>query len=344
MSIQQPKIKLISRKDEIKLLRRKIFIFSIPIIALITLVTFFLVSKYAFQRIMMNPQVNFMIGDCQYRPNADSVWEKAVTGLKISKEFEFKTGSNAYLDLLIQDQCVIRIKENSYLVLHDINPDIIKIQMTNGVLFGKIHRMLKGQDLNIISPTITASIRGTEFSTEIINGSATGFCVDGKVEISSLNNKIMIEKYSKTIVNDPSAPLKTEKMTPAEIKRIEAEIASMNLDKMLLMTNNLLFEPGKYEVNSAMQIELDKIFDTLVNVEGVIQIVGHTDNTSGADFNQNLSQKRAEAIMNYFISKGMKPENLQAKGMGDTRPVFSNATAEGRVQNRRVEFVVLQKD
>jgi outer membrane protein OmpA-like peptidoglycan-associated protein len=292
----------------------------------------------------MNPQVNFMFGDCKYKKASDASWKKAYIGLRISKNFEFKTGQRSFLDLLLQEKCAVRIKANSYLNIKEIDPDVIKMQMKSGVLFGKIHKLLKGQELSVKSPTALAAVRGTEFCTEIENGKTTGFCVDGKVEISAQNKKTMIAKYLKTSVSQNKAPQPSVKMTQKEIKIIEKEIASIRLEKLLLMTNNLLFKPGKFEVHNNMKPELDKIMKTFKEVKGVIQVVGHTDNTGGAALNKKLSQKRAEAIMQYFITKGMTAHRVQALGMGQSRPAFRNDTAQGRAQNRRVEFVVIKKD
>jgi len=71
-------------------------------------------------------------------------------------------------------------------------------------------------------------------------------------------------------------------------------------------------------------------------------IAGHTDNTFTTDFNQVLSQNRAVNVRNYFISKGIDPSRLTAKGYGETKPVESNNTEEGRAKNRRVAIILIK--
>ena len=70
-------------------------------------------------------------------------------------------------------------------------------------------------------------------------------------------------------------------------------------------------------------------------------IEGHTDATGSADYNKDLSQRRAAAVVEYLVSKGVARGRLVPVGYGFERPVASNATALGRAKNRRVEFTIL---
>jgi len=69
-----------------------------------------------------------------------------------------------------------------------------------------------------------------------------------------------------------------------------------------------------------------------------LEIAGHTDAQGSADFNQALSQNRAEAVREYLIGQGENEENLSAKGYGEAQPLADNASNEGRAKNRRVEL------
>ncbi len=74
-----------------------------------------------------------------------------------------------------------------------------------------------------------------------------------------------------------------------------------------------------------------------------VELAGHTDNRGSAQFNQNLSQKRAESVRTYLIQNGIAPERLKAKGYGESSPIESNETEEGRERNRRVSFSVISE-
>lgn len=70
-----------------------------------------------------------------------------------------------------------------------------------------------------------------------------------------------------------------------------------------------------------------------------IEVAGHTDSRGSDKYNMRLSQRRAEAVRNYLISKGIAADRLTAKGYGESQPVADNATDEGRFKNRRVELI-----
>lgn len=67
-------------------------------------------------------------------------------------------------------------------------------------------------------------------------------------------------------------------------------------------------------------------------------VVGHTDSKGSAAYNQTLSEQRAQAVVNWLVENGVNADQLTAKGAGESKPIASNDTAEGRAQNRRVEL------
>jgi OOP family OmpA-OmpF porin len=75
----------------------------------------------------------------------------------------------------------------------------------------------------------------------------------------------------------------------------------------------------------------------------VVEVAGHTDSVGTDAYNQGLSERRANAVRDYLTSKGVKASRLTARGYGESRPVASNDTKEGRAENRRVELVVLDR-
>jgi outer membrane protein OmpA-like peptidoglycan-associated protein len=71
-----------------------------------------------------------------------------------------------------------------------------------------------------------------------------------------------------------------------------------------------------------------------------VDVVGHTDSTGRADYNQQLSVRRAQSVADYLMSREVIPERLVVTGRGQTQPIASNETPEGRALNRRVEIVL----
>ena len=75
----------------------------------------------------------------------------------------------------------------------------------------------------------------------------------------------------------------------------------------------------------------------------VVEIAGHTDSKGSEEYNQGLSKRRANTVRDYLTGKGVRASRLSAKGYGESRPVASNDTEEGRAENRRVEMVILDR-
>lgn len=107
---------------------------------------------------------------------------------------------------------------------------------------------------------------------------------------------------------------------------------------------NIYFDFDKTTLKNESFPELDKVVDFLKQNSSVeIEISGHTDNKGSDDYNQTLSQGRSEAVVSYLISQGIDGSRLTAHGYGESKPIDTNDSEEGRANNRRVEFTVMKK-
>lgn len=107
--------------------------------------------------------------------------------------------------------------------------------------------------------------------------------------------------------------------------------------------NNIFFVTGKYDLQEESFPELNRVVELMAqNPKLVIEIDGHTDNVGGDASNQTLSQNRASAVREYLLGKGVSAARIAAKGFGESKPVATNDTDEGRQLNRRVEFVIVK--
>ena len=105
--------------------------------------------------------------------------------------------------------------------------------------------------------------------------------------------------------------------------------------------SDVLFKTGSFELAPGARERLAKVSGILLAYPTLhVQIEGHTDSVGTDEYNQNLSEKRADAVRDYFVQQGIAADSIQAKGFGKTVPIASNETAEGRQQNRRVELVL----
>ncbi len=109
-----------------------------------------------------------------------------------------------------------------------------------------------------------------------------------------------------------------------------------------VVLNNIFFNTSSYQLEGKSRTELDKVVTFLQkNPDVRIEFGGHTDDVGADKDNMQLSLKRAEAVYQYILSRGIDPARLKYKGYGETKPVADNATEEGRRQNRRIEFLIL---
>ena len=115
-----------------------------------------------------------------------------------------------------------------------------------------------------------------------------------------------------------------------------------NLDAIkMVMGDAVLFPTGKYTLSAAAQAALSRVAYNLKQFPDTdITVVGYTDNTGTEAINQKLSMQRAQSVVNYLKQQGVAADRLKAVGEGWNDPIASNATPEGRAQNRRVELFI----
>jgi outer membrane protein OmpA-like peptidoglycan-associated protein len=114
---------------------------------------------------------------------------------------------------------------------------------------------------------------------------------------------------------------------------------------MVLTLDDVLFDTGKAELKAGSQRVIDQIAHFLdENPERQVQVEGFTDSQGPDEYNQRLSQRRADAVAAAIVQRGVEAERVRALGYGEEFPVASNANAGSRQLNRRVEIVVSNGD
>lgn len=122
---------------------------------------------------------------------------------------------------------------------------------------------------------------------------------------------------------------------------VEVEAA---VEEKIIITQKIHFEFNKAVIRPISYPILDDVVMLLQQNPqlGLIRVEGHTDWIGNDAYNQRLSEKRANSVREYLISKGIEPYRLQAVGYGESRPIADNNTTKGRARNRRTEFTVVQ--
>ena len=114
-------------------------------------------------------------------------------------------------------------------------------------------------------------------------------------------------------------------------------------DRLIVsLPQDLLFATDSFAVRPDLQNDLRSVATNLQQYpQSTIQVIGHTDSDGDAAYNQQLSERRASSVANILLNSGVPSGRLQAFGRGESQPVASNLSAQGKAQNRRVEIVIL---
>ncbi|WP_405566128.1 OmpA family protein [Polaribacter sp. Asnod6-C07] len=130
-----------------------------------------------------------------------------------------------------------------------------------------------------------------------------------------------------------------EAIPGAEVERVGEGIM------LTLGENAIRFDTNKSTLTATAKANLDKLVPVLNNYENTnIVIYGYTDSTGRAEYNQMLSEKRANSVKDYLGAKGVDSARFETKGLGINDPIATNETAEGRSKNRRVEFAIVANE
>lgn len=118
-------------------------------------------------------------------------------------------------------------------------------------------------------------------------------------------------------------------------------IGTMTTRGLQLSLDAVFFDVDQATLRSSGLRKLDEFINPIrQDSSHLVYVEGHTDNTGEVTYNQRLSERRAQAVKEALIAKGITPNRLVAKGYGETHPIAGNTTKKGRQQNRRVEIVI----
>jgi outer membrane protein OmpA-like peptidoglycan-associated protein len=135
-----------------------------------------------------------------------------------------------------------------------------------------------------------------------------------------------------------------------EPKKLNVALKKLEVGTKITLNNgvdakskNVFFDTNSDVLKKEAYVELDKLVELLnKNPKRKIEVGGHTDDQGDDALNMNLSVRRAEAVKNYLVLKGIGADRLVAKGYGETQPTVPNTNDENRAKNRRTEFVILE--
>jgi len=162
--------------------------------------------------------------------------------------------------------------------------------------------------------------------------------------IALVSSLAVVSCKNKKMAVNPGAHV-TVDGTKDGLKHVQREFEDASVtDRGIMVTfdSDVLFPLNSSYLTDKAKQELDKLIELLKDYpKASLAVDGHTDATGTADYNQWLSERRAESVKRYLVGKGIAEERISTKGHGQTKPVAPNNTADGRQRNRRVEVTIL---
>jgi len=169
---------------------------------------------------------------------------------------------------------------------------------------------------------------------------ASGSAKDYRKMVLSKKEKFQIKKYH----GNPKLKYFIDNVF---LYRLENNLSylldSLDIGESIVLSH-IFFDFDKFDILPKSYPQLDSVYSFLQKNETVkIMISGHTDDSGSEEYNKILSIRRASSVANYFINKGISNERIATKGFGEVKPLSSNNTEQGRMENRRIEMKITEK-
>jgi outer membrane protein OmpA-like peptidoglycan-associated protein len=162
---------------------------------------------------------------------------------------------------------------------------------------------------------------------------------------SQLNStKSNLEKTQDQLAREKAAREAAEKaaaLAMADLNRLAA-VKQESRGMVITLSGGVLFASNESTLLPAAVLKLNEVADALIkgNPDSNMVVEGHTDSQGQRQYNMDLGQKRADAVKNQLVTRGVAADRIKAVGVGPDRPIADNKSAEGRANNRRVEIIV----
>lgn len=174
-------------------------------------------------------------------------------------------------------------------------------------------------------------------------GSRRSLLAAGSLALSMLSGCGGVTQFSDTTplsIRGPAPVVVAPPPEPAKPKRVEVKATAIEIKE------KIQFELDEADIKSESHELLNEIYEVLRDNPQIkkVDIVGHTDGVGAEKYNQDLSERRAKAVLTYLVQKGIDASRLTSQGKGKSQPIADNDTAAGKEKNRRVEFLIVAQE
>lgn len=215
---------------------------------------------------------------------------------------------------------------------------ITRLEIVEGAPEGFAQTITQGLIPNLKNFTeVTATLQDSDLN---ITGTTSSSKSRDMLQLSISSN---IPSQIVTAFNVEIPQTESVSKSPTKQTYITADLCQKQIDDLLsdqqviFLSDQAIIDESSFTLLDSIALTADKCPKTK------IEISGHTDANGNSNQNQTLSQKRADAVLSYLVSKGIDIERLSSTGYGDTRPIATNTTQMGQAKNRRIEFLILEQ-
>ena len=304
-------------------------------------------------------RATFVKGDVYYRSGNDAFpyWKQLLPGNTLKFNDEIKTTDTAMADISFSDKIFVRLESRSRVRITQFNVNELWLNLEYGFLYGDFNKLVPKQKIIVSTPRISISAGGSRLSLKSSgknsgSGAARLRVLSGMVQVDALGDEkgtqdfLVLATKQQTWIK-PGINISDNKISRIgrnQQESLHLKIQSIYKDIVLIITNKIQFELGKYQLTIDSYPELNKIANIIKQKTEKILIKGYTDSQGKLHYNKDLAFKRAMAIKAYLVDQDISPKMLAVRGYGEKDFVASNKTAEGRQLNRRVEFSIIREE
>lgn len=206
--------------------------------------------------------------------------------------------------------------------------------------YSKMERKNQTTNINHVYGPVASTRKNSGFELKVsVQVPLTIFTSKSSKSSKPMRNKNAVRKEPQPT---PEGYYKTDCYTLQDIQQLLAKGKSV-AGKTICAIDDVNFDTAKSVIKDSSKSYLNQLADILVETGMRVEIKGHTDNTGTSEFNENLSKERALSVMEYLAQRGVSRDKMSYSYYGETRPMDTNDTPEGRTRNRRVEFELFRK-
>lgn len=246
----------------------------------------------------------------------------------------------SYIEFQLGIKFVIGQVKRAYDIAPTTSSTSIPLSKTSSVVmkpasFAELHGRVRTRSTN--SP-LEAHLTITDLDSDSTWSASTSMTGDYRIPVTregrySITAETREHIFSTTLYTVSSAG-------NAEPSTVDIQLFKDEGTQRLLV----FYETDKYELQKESTTELERLVKFMRETpNALLEISGHTDSQGDDEYNRKLSERRADAVIEYLAKRGIEPERLKATGFGETRSVSTNTTEEGRANNRRVEMTITKK-